>query len=105
MKKIIRLTELDLARIVKRVIKENEDQDNEFNMVNETSFMSRIQYNKQIRDAKNQAKENDECMCVVETIVSGVIVKPCDDLTPTEEEHIIFYTKNCGDSFEDDDEM
>ena len=44
-------------------------------------------------------------MCVVETIVSGVIVKPCDDLTPTEEEHIIFHTKNCGDSFEDDDEM
>ena len=100
MKKIIRLTESDLARIVKRVIKENE-----LNMVNETSIMSRIQYNKQIRDAKNQAKENDECMCVVETIVSGVIVKPCDDLTPTEEEHIIFYTKNCGDSFEDDDEM
>ena len=102
MKKIIRLTESELTNLVKRIIK---DQDNEFNMVNETSFMSRIQYNKQIRDAKNQAKENDECMCVVETIVSGVIVKPCDDLTPTEEEHIIFYTKNCGDSFEDDDEM
>ena len=102
MKKIIRLTESELTNLVKRIIK---DQDNEFNMVNETSFMSRILYNKQIRDAKNQAKENDECMCVVETIVSGVIVKPCDDLTPTEEEHIIFHTKNCGDSFEDDDEM
>ena len=54
MKKVIRLTESDLARIVKRVIKENE-----LNMVNETSIMSRIQYNKQIRDAKNQSKEND----------------------------------------------
>lgn len=41
MKKIIRLTERDLTRIVKRVIRENKD-----NMVNETSLMNRFQYYK-----------------------------------------------------------
>lgn len=160
MKRIIRLTESDLARIVKRVIKENMDdlglphprktvykerfeqklddvisevgsdsesiymslisaldriledynfdkmqggrhtwEDDENNMVNETSLIHRIQYGKQIKDAKKQAKENDECMCVVETIVSGVIVKPCSELTSTEEDHIIYNTDNC-DTFD-----
>jgi len=159
MKKVIRLTERDLTRIVKRVINEdiqNNDlyltindalkntnssdeekihvlkyilkqmegdgiitkgkvrkfwnmnemeesrntwEDDTDNMVNETSLMNRFQYYKEIRDAKKQAKETDECMCVVETIVSGVIVKPCSDLTPTEEEHLIFNTNNC-DTFD-----
>jgi hypothetical protein len=157
MKKIIRLTERDLSRIVRRVIRENDlgmtqqgenvykqkfenlleevidfvgdseqvysglfgylDQryedykydkmeesrntweDDTDNMVNETSLIHRIQYAKQIKDAKKQSKENDECMCVVETIVSGVIVKPCSDLTSTEEDHIIYNTDNC-DTFD-----
>lgn len=157
MKKIIRLTERDLTRLIKRVIRENDlgmtqqgenvykqkfenlleevidfvgdseqvysglfgylDQryedykydkmeesrntweDDTDNMINETSLIHRIQYAKQIKDAKKQAKENDECMCVVETIVSGVIVKPCSDLTSTEEDHIIYNTDNC-DTFD-----
>lgn len=94
MKKIIRLTERDLTRIVKRVIRENKD-----NMVNETSLMNRFQYYKEIRDAKKQSKETNECMCVVETIVSGVIVKPCSELTSTEEDHLIYNTDNC-DTFD-----
>lgn len=74
-------------------------EDDTDNMVNETSLMNRFQYYKEIRDAKKQAKETNKCMCVVETIVSGVIVKPCSELTSTEEDHIIYNTDNC-DTFD-----
>jgi benzoyl-CoA reductase/2-hydroxyglutaryl-CoA dehydratase subunit BcrC/BadD/HgdB len=40
MKKIIRLTESDLTRIVKRVIKENEKKDTLINMIKEDGWMS-----------------------------------------------------------------
>ena len=98
-KKIIRLTERDLSRIVRRVINESK-----INNLHETSPMDRVQYYSEIRDAKKQAKEYDECMCVAKTR-SGVIVSPCSDLTETEQDGVFYRTKNCpeyrSDMFDD----
>lgn len=87
MKKIIRLTERDLTRLVKRVI-------NETNRIDETSLINRLQYYKEIK----QANELGGCSCVVKTMVSGIVVKPCSELTRTEEDNIIYYTKDCDTS-------
>lgn len=98
-KKTIKLTERDLSRIVRRVINESK-----INNLHETSPMDRVQYYSEIRDAKKQAKEYDECMCVAKTR-SGVIVSPCSDLTETEQDGVFYRTKNCpeyrSDMFDD----
>ena len=98
-KKTMKLTEKDLSRIVRRVIKESK-----INNLYETSPMDRVQYYSEIRDAKKQAKEYDECMCVAKTR-SGVIVSPCSDLTETEQDGVFYRTKNCpeyrSDMFDD----
>lgn len=98
-KKTMKLTERDLSRIVRRVIKESK-----INNLYETSPMDRVQYYSEIRDAKKQAKEYDECMCVAKTR-SGVIVSPCSDLTETEQDGVFYRTKNCpeyrSDMFDD----
>jgi len=84
MKRIIRLTESNLISIVRKVI-------NETNRIDETSLINRLQYRKEIK----QANELGGCSCVVKTIVSGIVVKPCSELTRTEEDNIIYYTKDC----------
>jgi len=88
MKKIIRLTERDLTRIVRRVI-------NETNRIDETSLINRFQYYKEIKQAKESASESGECFCVVKPIVGQSVVKPCSELTRTEEDHIIYQTEDC----------
>ena len=93
MKKIIRLTERDLTRIVKRVI-------NETNRIDEGSPFDRIEYFSEIRQAKSEAKESDKCMCVARTR-SGVVVDECTNLTETEQDGVFYRTKNCPDNRSD----
>ena len=93
MKKIVRLTEKDLTRIVKRVI-------NETSRINETSPFDRVQYFSEIRQAKSDAKEFDKCMCVSKTR-SGVVVDECTNLTETEQDGVFYRTKNCPDNRSD----
>lgn len=50
MKKVIRLTERDLARIVKRVIKENEDEDDFVNSIRSFDFGNPKDFTDLLRD-------------------------------------------------------
>ena len=101
MKKIIRLSERDLTRIIKRVI-------NETNRIDESSLFDRIEYFSKIRQAKSDAKEFDKCMCVSKT-GSGVVVDECDNLTDSEKDRVFYRTKNCpnyrSDMFSDSLDM
>jgi len=83
MKKIIRLTESDLARIVKRVIKENEDEDENLWDVDN--------YNRFVDDVK------DEISFVIQNVK---LAKDCEDLKRSKtaleklENMIMTYGKN-----------
>jgi len=83
MKKIIRLTESDLARIVKRVIKENEDEDENLWDVDN--------YNRFVGDVK------DEISFVIQNVK---LSKDCEDLKRSKtaleklENMIMTYGKN-----------